>query len=356
VSRNALFGQKILRWLQPTLGGCVFIWSSLLGWAASTIAPGGSLPRARVVVVEDPRATDAFRPRADVVSSMVRKGITNITGTASVTAAWRSLVSTQDVVGIKVYSAPGANSGTRPAVVAAVVQELIEAGLPPKNIIVWDKESVDLRLANMYDLTDRYGIRVAGSAQEGYDARTFYESELLGNLVWGDFEFGARGNGLGRKSFVSKLVSQQMTKIINITPLLNHNLAGVSGNLYGLATGSVDNLIRFEANSARLARAVPEIYALEALSDHVVLSITDALICQYEGEEQALLHYSTPLNQIWFSKDPVALDRLALRELDKQRRASNAPAVSQNLELYDTAALLQLGVSDLRRIQVDKVP
>ena len=36
-------------------------------------------------------------------------------------------------------------------------------------------------LAGMYDLADRYGIRVAGSVQEGYDPRTFYESELLGN-------------------------------------------------------------------------------------------------------------------------------------------------------------------------------
>lgn len=286
---------------------------------------------------------------------MVRRGITNVTGKATTTAAWRSLISTQDVVGIKVYSAPGPNSGTRPPVVAAVVQELIAAGLPAKNIIVWDKESVDLRLAGLFDLADRYGVRVAGSAQEGYDGRTFYESELLGNLVWGDYEFGAGGNGLGRKSFVSKLVSQEMTKIINVTPLLNHNLAGVSGNLYGLATGSVDNLIRFEANAERMARAIPEIYALEALSDRVVLSITDALICQYEGEEQGLLHYSTPLNQLWFSKDAVALDRLALRELDRQRRAANAPVVEQNLSLYDTAALLQLGVSDLKRIQVDKV-
>ena len=37
-----------------------------------------------------------------------------------------------------------------------------------------------------------------------------------------------------------------MTKIINVTPLLNHNLAGVSGILYGLAIGSVDNTLRFE--------------------------------------------------------------------------------------------------------------
>ena len=307
-----------------------------------------------MVIVQNPQATDAFRARPQVVREMVGRGITNLMGRATIGAAWRSLVSTQDVVGIKVFAAPGPNSGTRPAVVAAIVEELLAAGLPPRQIIVWDKDAVDLRLAGFYDLADRYGIRVAGSAQTGYDATTFYESELLGNLVWGDFEFGVKGNGLGRKSFVSRLVSQEMTKIINVTPLLNHNLAGVSGNLYSLATGSVDNLIRFETNPERMARAIPEIYALEALSDHVVLNITDALICQYEGEERGLLHYSAVLNQLWFSKDPVALDRLSLRELERQREASNAPTVKQNIDLYDTAALLQLGVSDLKRIQVEK--
>src|SRR4029077_4963418 len=102
---------------------------------------------------------------------------------------------------------------------------------------------------------------------------------------------------------------------ITVTPLLNHNLAGVTGHLYSLAMGSVDNMRRFEFDSTRLATAVPEIYALPSLSDHVVLSITDALIGQYQGETMALLHYSTALNQLWVSRDAVALDVLAIQEL-----------------------------------------
>ena len=286
---------------------------------------------------------------------MVDRGLTNLTGKSSVVAAWRSLVTTQDVVGIKVFSSPGPNSGTRPAVAAAVVEGLLAAGLPPKHIIVWDRETVDLRLAGFFDLAERYGIRVAGSAQAGWDDRTFYETEILGNLVYGDHEFGIRADGAGRKSFVSKLVSRDITRIISITPLLNHNLVGVSGHLYGLATGSVDNLTRFESIPDRMTRAIPEIYALEALSDKVVLNITDALICQYEGGERGLLHYSTILNQLRFSKDPVALDMLSIKELDRQRLTAEAPVVKPNLDLYDTASLMQLGVSDLKRIQVDKV-
>jgi hypothetical protein len=214
---------------------------------------------------------------------------------------------------------------------------------------------VDLRDAGFFALEDQLGIRVAGSAAAGYDPTNFYDTPLIGSLVWGDSEFGKTGEGIGRKSFVSKLVSQQMTKIINVTPMLNHNAAGVSGNLYGLTAGSVDNFFRFESDPVRLAKAVPEIYALPALGDKVVVSITDALICQYEGGQHGLLHYSATLNQLRFSKDAVALDMLSVKELDRQRRLSKSPYVKPNFELFNIAALLELGVNDVNRIQVDTV-
>ena len=312
-------------------------------------------PRACVVSVQDTNATEAFRPHPGPVRAMVDRAVTRLTGKATVPEAWRSLVATQDVVGIKVFSAPGPNSGTRPAVVAAAVEGLLAAGLPANHIIVWDRQLGDLRLAGFFELSDRYGIRVAGSAQVGWDEKVFYnpDSPILGNLIWGDLEFGKKGDGVGRKSFVSKLLSREVTRIINVTPLLNHNEAGVSGNLYSLATGSVDNLVRFESSPEALATAIPEIYSLPALSDHVVLNITDALICQYEGGERGLLHYSATLNELRFSRDPVALDVLSIEELNRQRQLAHAPTVKPNLKLYSNAALLQLGVDDLKRIQVD---
>ncbi len=92
------------------------------------------------------------------------------------------------------------------------------------------------------------------------------------------------------------------------------------------------------------------------LSDHVVLNITDALIGQYLGEEMSLLHYSYQLNQIWFSTDPVALDVLAVHELDSERQAAKIPSTFENPELYQNAGVyLQLGVSDLSKIRLDVV-
>ena len=321
----------------------------------SPAAPTNNAPRARVIIVQDPLAIDAFQPRADRVRAMVDRGMTAVTGKAKVADAWLSLLSTNDTVGIKVFSEPGPNSGTRPAVVAAVIEELREAGLPASHIIIWDKHQTDLRLAGYFDLAKQLDVRVAGSAETGYDGKVFYDTPLLGNLVWGDFEFGNKVEGVGRKSFVSKLVTTQMTKIINITPMMNNNEAGVFGNLYSLATGSVDNIARFESDRDRLATAIPEIYALPALSDHVVLNITDALICQYLGEERSLLHYSSILNELRFSRDPVALDVLSLQELANQRKLAQVQETKASPDLFTNAALLELGVSDLKNIDVTRL-
>ena len=313
--------------------------------------------QARVVVVEDPKATFNFQPDNARVEMMVNRGITDLTGQTAVADAWRSLVSTQDVVGIKVASAAGSISGTRPAVVAAVIRGLLEAGVPPQHIIIWDKHASDLRAAGFFKLAAKFGARVAGAAESGYDPTNFYnpDTAVIGHLVWGDLEFGKKGEGVGRRSFVSLLASRQMTKIISIAPLLNANDAGVCGHLYGLALGSVDNTLRFEGDPDRLAVAVPEIYALPALADRVVLNITDALIGQYAGGDKGLLQYSEVPNQLWFSRDPVALDTLALKELDRERRALDAAAFKPNLLLYTNAALLQLGVNDPAKIQVEKI-
>ncbi len=303
--------------------------------------------------VHDPNATVVFEPSYPHVKAMFDRAFTNLVGKASVSAAWLSLVSTQDVVGIKVFSAPGQVCGTRPAVVEAIVQGLLAAGLPTNHIVIWDKYEADLQSAGFFDLARRYGVRVEGAADVGYDETNFYDTPLIGKLVWGDFEFGKKGEGVGRKSFVSKLVSQEITKIINVPPLLNNNFAGVTGNLYSLTMGAVDNATRFESDSDRLATAVPEIYALPSLSDRVVLNVVDALLCQYEGNVRGLLQYSTVLNQLWLSRDPVALDVLSLDELKRQREIAHAPPIRSNQALYANAVLLELGINDPKQISVN---
>lgn len=333
--------------------GSVLLW--LLA-GAGALPPAAAAPAtARVVIAEDPLATVEFIAQPAIVREMVDAGVTRLTGAPDPASAWRRLVSTNDRVGIKVFSTPGRFSGTRPAVVEAVARGLIEAGLPATNILIWDRTMVDLRLAGFTDLAAQLGVRVAASADAGYDEEHYYDTPLLGRLVFGDHEFGRKGEGVGRKSYVSKLVSREMTRIISVAPMLNHNAAGVVGNLLNLSLGSVDNLLRFEGDRERLFTAIPEIYALPILGDRVALNITDALICQYEGGERGLLHYSVPLNELRFSTDPVALDVLSVRELERHRQPPRPGGATNFMELFRNASLVEIGVSEPTSIQVERL-
>jgi len=100
---------------------------------------------------------------------------------------------------------------------------------------------------------------------------------------------------------------------------------------------------------------LPEIYALPSVGDHVVLHVTDALLSQYQGGPASYLQFSTELDQLWLGHDPVALDTLALKELAHERRTFNAPPAFANYQIYTNAVLLQLGISDPARFQIEKV-
>src|SRR5438552_4808192 len=135
---------------------CSLLWWSAPAPAADSAAASGREPakRSRVVMAQEPDATVAFSPQPEKIPPIIQRGLTLFTGKPTLAEAWRSLVSTQDTVGIKVFSAPGPTRGTRPAVVEAVVKGLLAAGQPPRQVVVWDKHLSDLRQARCLALAE----------------------------------------------------------------------------------------------------------------------------------------------------------------------------------------------------------
>ncbi len=328
-----------------------------LGQAEEATPP----PRPRILLVEDMSALREFEVDAAKVAEMVSEGLKRLTGRPSEAAAWLSLISPADTVGIKVNSVPGPIGGTRKPVVDAVVRGLLEARLPPDRIIIWDQSLASLRAAGFGGLAKRHGVRLAGSRDAGWDESVIYESSIVGTLVAGDLGFERDGENASRKSHLSRLLTGELTRIISICPLLNHNQAGVSGHLVGLVDGSMDNSRRFSAAASILSVAVPEILAIEDakqrrhLGDRLVLNITDALFCQYLGQSKCLLHYTVGLGQLRFSTDPVALDVFSIEELKRQRERFEVDYSPPDSALYKNAALIQLGESNPARREVVEI-
>lgn len=332
-----------------------------IGFAEPRLLGSDEEGRSRVVIVRDARATRALAAEPEVVRSMVARGVMAFTGQPTPADAWRSLVTTQDVIGVKVYSPPGPASGTRPAVAAAVIRGLLDAGISPANIVLWDRRLEDLRAGGYAEMAASLGVRVAGAVDAGFDSTVAYANPVLGQLVYGDLEFGRSGGSggtnevAGRNSYLTRLLTREFTRLINIAPLLNHNHAGVSGILYTVASSSTDNFGRFESNAPLLSRAVPEIFGMTNIADRVAINIVDALIGQYEGRQRSLLHRSSTPNELRFSRDPVALDVLSFAELNRAREAAGFGMVTNLTDLYANARLMELGTDDVARMEMVRV-
>ena len=67
------------------------------------------------------------------------------------------------------------------------------------------------------------------------------------------------------------------------------------------------------------------------------------------------MHYSIALNELRLSKDPLALDTLSMQELDWQRRAARMRSPTNHFELYQNAALLELGVNEIASMKIERV-
>jgi hypothetical protein len=307
--------------------------------------------------VHHPDATHSFVPDRAIIRRMVELGVQAVGGTNNTAAAWRRFIKTNDVVGFRVISSPGAISGTRPAVVEALIESLISTGHPARQIVIWDKRARDLILAGYPELATRLGVRWEATEEVGWDESRFYDNATIGRLLIGDLEFPVRERAnAGRKSFVSRLLTRDVTKIIPVTPLLSHSLLGVNGQIASLSLGAVDNTMRFEQEGARLAEFLPEICALDDIYPRVAFGVTDALICQYRGEERTYLHYAVTLNQLRFSTDPVALDALSVDEIGRAR-AVNPTEGEKPFEprLYENCALVEMGIANLTEIKVRKI-
>lgn len=306
--------------------------------------------------VHAPGATTAFDPKPDVVRRMVDRGIRDLGGSENLTNAWRRFIKPNDVVGFRVLSAPGPVAGTRPAVVDALAQSLLSIGHKPDRIVVWDRRASDLVLAGYTRLAARLGIRCVATEEAGWDETHYYSNATIGRLIVGDLEFPKRfERDVGKKSHISTLLTRDVTRIIPVTPVASHNQTGVSGQLSALSLGAVDNTLRFENDLHVQAEVLPEIVALDDIFPKLAFGVSDALICQYRGEERTLLHYAVALDELRFSTDPVALDVQALADIEAGRKANpidgERPFVS---DLYKNAALLEIGVSIRSLIQTKR--
>jgi uncharacterized protein (DUF362 family) len=127
---------------------------------------------------------------------------------------------------------------------------------------------------------------------------------------------------------------------------------GLTGCLYNVTLPNIDNWRRFTQYGKFGAAGIAEIYNQPLIRNKVVLNVMDGLIAAYAGGPEAHPNYATHNGTLLASKDPVALDALALKRLEQLRAEAKLPAIGDLAAHVQIAGETGLGNADLGKIEV----
>ncbi len=293
---------------------------------------------------------------------MVDELLLAVTHQPDVAGAWRSLVSPHDRVGIKISAAGGEIFTTHRDVVNAIVDGLVAAGQTRQNIIVWDRSLGGIKKAG-YDGGEGYQLRSI-PPHDGYDPKVTVSAPFLGNLIWGDFDYsGGKGEvpllsddtNTSSVSHVARIVTSEVTKIINVPVLSNSERNGIAGCLYNVTIPNIDNWRRFGVPPDYGASSIPDIYSDPMIGKKVVLNLMDGLLAVYAGGPQSQPNYAVQFDTLYASKDPVAIDNIAGRQIEVWRKRAKFPSIVRTGAHVALAAQMGLGNSSASRIEIRDV-
>jgi hypothetical protein len=337
----------------------------------------------RVVEVRHPAAVSANHiPDPSIVEHMIDVGMANLTGAdaGDVQGTWGQFFARDDVVGIKVNpvgraplakdqggrvaGAVGAISSH--AVLVKVVRSLLKLGLPPQNVIVFERYADEFQDAGYANLVEHElpGVRWYASSwsysneqvdiagfDQGRDACSVesarhvagYDPDVFTTMGFCAPQHSPRDDRRFR-SHLSAIVTRMVNKIITLPVLKDHRSAGVTLALKNLSHGTNNNVARSHlvyiphglgpltarVNSPNQCNTfIPQAVSQHVLRQKATLHILDGLIGVYEGgpgcwnKTWGTWHH----NGLFFATDPVALDHVGWDIIDVQRARMGWPPV-----------------------------
>ncbi|MEM9399482.1 MAG: DUF362 domain-containing protein [Verrucomicrobiota bacterium] len=345
--------------------------------------------KSRIALYENAQLAELFKIDEALTKEAFDQTLLAYTQTNSRGNAWLKLVQPSDRIGIKINTIGGKVLQTKPSIVKAIVYGLIKAGVNRKNIIIWDKFADHMASAdwNPERESTRWKERsvVPGT---GFDSKKFLFHEVVGKLIWGDYEFvgkkaldldlllreydedrylqegegnnqedpsGRKKRQISNRSFFAKIVTQDVDKIINVAIMSDHPSVGVWGCLSSLALSSVDNNRRFNSSKTYAARAIAEILSKEYVKDKIVLHVMDGTLAQFAGGPLFETNYCQTPGILMISQDGVAIDTLVREQLEIWREARSVVPIGESALHIEACESFGLGTTDKSKMEIIKV-
>jgi hypothetical protein len=318
-----------------------------------------TIPNQSIVYsARDPSAIRDYQANPAVVRAMVNRLVLAVTGQPDLARAWGSLVSPNDRIGIKISAAGGELFTTHRDIVNAIVDGLVAAGHSRNDIIVWDRSLDGIKEAGYRTEKEGYQLKSI-PPRDGYDPRAVFSVPITGKLIWGDLEFRSdRGKVpldseqelTSDDSHFSRILSSEVTKIINVPVMSDSSSCGIAGCLYNVTIPNIDNWRRF-TQSRWGQGAIAEIYRMPMVGPKVVLNIMDGLLAQYAGGPQSQPNFAVHHGTILASKDPVAIDALAVRQIEEWRAKARFAPIAPLAQHIQAAGQLRIGNAEVFEVR-----
>jgi hypothetical protein len=288
--------------------------------------------RARVVIARSDAVRGAEgRFNKDVLKHLVEKSVMRVTDTSDPRKAWQQLFSPRDTIGLKVSCLPGPGLSTHTELADVITRQLIDAGIPENQIIVWERTDRELVRTGFEINRSGKGVRCFGTERDYEDTITMMES--VGSCF-------------------SMIQSRLCTAMISVPVLKDHDLSGVSigmKNFYG----AIHNPNKYHDNSCD--PYIADLNAYPTIRDKLRLTICDALYAQYHGGPAFTPAYRWEYNGVLASTDPVALDRVGCDIIEEKRKTNgmkSLEAEGRAPKWLETAAARGLGEARSEKIEV----
>lgn len=265
----------------------------------------------------------------------IDQALMKITGHSSPAAAWKSLFSPGESIGIKLSCLPGKPLSSSAGLVMAIVDGLKAVGVKEKDIYIWERTNRELERAGFSISSD--GLKI-----EGTDA-------YRGDGYSDNIEFaGSVGTRFSQ-------IMEKVDALINVPVLKDHDLSGVSISLKNFY-GAIYNPNKFHRNNCD--PYIAELNTHPLIKDKLRLIVCDASRVQVNNGPAFYPKYSWEYGGILVSQDPVALDYTGWQIIEKRRKEIGLKplkAVNREPKYIKTAAQLKLGNIDetyIRRIEI----
>lgn len=298
-------------------------------FAAST-APAQNRSDRIVVIAQRPQALRPDgSPEPDVLSAMLNDAVCRITGVTPPRAAWQSIFKPGEKIGIKVNAMGGIGICTHAELAFAAARQLAAAGIPERDIIIWDRLTVELERGG-------YTIRQGDSGTRCFGTDNDYESRIE--------TAGAIGSCFSR-------IIASCDALINIPVLKDHDLSGVSLGLKNFY-GAIHNPNKYHDNGCD--PFIADLNTHPHIRGKLRLTIIDGLRGQYNGGPACRTQWQWPYAGLIISRDPVAADAVGASLIEEQRKKHGLPSLAdagRPARHIQTAAVRGLGIAEPKSIQ-----